>query len=155
MVVVRRIGIRLEEDVVDLVKPENREAAGVIVGAFLSSLLDATAWILGIVAVIAATAVVTGPYPWVRELRHRTRSVARAALGAGAALATRGPDEGTVAWAAAHRELLQVGGVIVAILILLVADLSWVGILGLLVAVGLFVLAVQRLADLAPPAARP
>lgn len=155
IVVVRRLGIRIEEDVVDLVREENREAVGVIVGAFVSSLLAATAWILGIVAAIAAVAVLTGPYPWVRDLRHRTRSVARSAATVVATIATRRPDERTVAWTAAHREPLQVGGVIVGILILLAADLSWFGVVVLLVIVGLFELAVHRLAELAPSASAP
>jgi hypothetical protein len=152
VVLVRRLGLRLGDDVVELAKPENREAVGVIVGAFVSSLLDATAWVLGAAVVVAAVAVLTAPYPWVRALRHRTSSVARTAVAAGATLTIRRPDERTVTWVAAHREPLQLGGIVVGILVLLAADLSWLGVLALLVAVGAFELAVHRIADLAPSA---
>ena len=50
IVLIRRLGLRLEDDVVDKVRPENQDAARVVVGAFVSSLLDATAWILGAAA---------------------------------------------------------------------------------------------------------
>ena len=52
----RRLGLRLEDDVVELAKPENQEAVAVVVGAFVDSLLDATAWILADAAVVAAVA---------------------------------------------------------------------------------------------------
>lgn len=152
MVLVRRLGIRLEQDVVEMVKPENQDAARVIVGAFVSSLLDATKWILGIVAAVAAVAVLTGPYPWVRSLRRRTRSAAGTAAAAAATLATRRPDERTVAWVADHREALQLGGIVVGILLLLAVDLSWFGVLAVLVVVAVYELGVQRIADFAPPA---
>jgi hypothetical protein len=45
VVLIRRLGLRLEDEVIDMAKPENREAVGVVVGAFVDSLLDATALI--------------------------------------------------------------------------------------------------------------
>ncbi len=71
VVLLRRLGLRLEDDVVDMVRPENQDAAKVIVGAFVSSLLDATTWVLIIAAVIAVVAVITGPYPWARTARGK------------------------------------------------------------------------------------
>jgi hypothetical protein len=150
VVLIRRLGLRLEDDVVELVRPENREAAGVVVGAFVSSLLDATAWILGIAAAIAAIAAVTGPYPWARALRGGTVSGARAVAGAARSAVRRQPDDPVVAWVGAHREVLQVGGIVAAILALLVVDLSWLGLVLLVVLVGAFELGVQRIADVGP-----
>ena len=69
IVVIRRLAIHFEGDVVQLVKPDNQEATRVITRAFVSSLLDASQWILGIAALVVVVAVLTGPYPWVRALR--------------------------------------------------------------------------------------
>ena len=98
VVLLRRLGLRLEDDVVDLAKPENQEAVGVVVGAFVDSLLDSTAWILAAAALVAAVALITGPYRWAQTLRHRTGSVARALAAATGGAVTRRPDEATVTW---------------------------------------------------------
>jgi hypothetical protein len=151
VVLIRRLGLRLEDDVVDLVKPENREAAGVVVGAFISSLLDATAWILGIAAVIGVIAAITGPYRWAESLRRRTVEVVQALAAAIATIVTRRPGEpATAAWVASHKEALQIGGIVAGIIVLLAADLSWLGLGLLLLVVGGFELAVSRIAELGP-----
>jgi len=155
VVIIRRLGLRLEEDVVELVKPENRDAVKVIVGAFVSSLLDATAWILGIAAAVAVVALLTGPYGWARALRRGTVSGAQAVAGAARSAINREPDDPVVAWVGAHREVLQAGGIIAGILALLVLDLSWLGLFLVVALVVAFELVVQRLADIgasnAPP----
>lgn len=148
IVIIRRLGLRLEDDVVELVKPENRDAVKVVVGAFVSSLLDATAWILGIAAAIAVVALLTGPYGWAKALRRGTVSGAQAAAGAARSAINRQPDDPVVAWVGAHREVLQAGGIIVGILALLVLDLSWIGLFVLVALVIAYELAVQRLADI-------
>jgi hypothetical protein len=148
IVIIRRLGLRLEDDVVELVKPENRDAVQVVVGAFVSSLLDATAWILGIAAVVAVVALVTGPYGWARALRRGTVSGAQAAVGAARSAINRQPDDPVVAWVGAHREVLQAGGIVVGILALLVIDLSWIGLFVLVALVVAYELIVQRLADI-------
>ncbi len=104
VVLIRRLGLRLEDDVVDLAKPENQDAVRVVVGAFVSSLLDATAWILGGAAAIAAVAAITGPYRWAKALRHGVASMARTAVGAVGAAAKRQPDDPTVVWVGEHKE---------------------------------------------------
>jgi hypothetical protein len=155
IVLVRRLGLRLEDDVVELVKPENRDAVKVVVGAFVSSLLDATAWILGIAAVVAVVALLTGPYGWARALRRGTVSGAQAAVGAARSAINRQPDDPVVAWVGAHREVLQAGGIVVGILALLVLDLSWLGLFLLVALVVAFELVVQRLADIGAGGAPP
>ena len=146
IVIVRRLGLRLEDDVVELVKPENRDAVQVIVGAFVSSLLDATAWILGIAAVVAVVALLTGPYGWAKALRRGTVSGAHAVAGAARSAINRQPDDPVVAWVGAHREVLQASGIVVGILALLVLDLSWIGLFVLVALVVAYELVVQRLA---------
>lgn len=148
IVIIRRLGLRLEDDVVELVKPENRDAVQVVVGAFVSSLLDATAWILGIAAVVAVVALLTGPYGWARALRRGTVSGAHAVAGAARSAINRQPDDPVVAWVGAHREVLQAGGIVVGILALLVLDLSWIGLFVLVALVIAYELVVQRLADI-------
>jgi hypothetical protein len=150
LVLVRRAGIRAEAEVVDLVRvPENRDAVGVIVGAFVSSLLDATEVLLWIVAAVAVIAILTSSYPWVVALRGRTVAVGRAAGGAVMGAARHRDDPAVAEWVTANREALQIGGVVVAVLALLFLDLSWWGIVVLLLLVVGYELVVQRLAE--PP----
>jgi hypothetical protein len=151
-VLIRRLALRAEDDVVDLVKPENREAVGVVIGAFVSSLLDATAWILAIAAIVAVIALLTGPYRWAVALRSTTVSTAQTLGGALGGAVTRRPDDRTVEWVVAHKELLQVGGVVAGILVLLLFDVSWWGVLLLAALLVAFELAVQRIAEVAPGA---
>jgi hypothetical protein len=155
IVIIRRLGLRLEDDVVSYVKPENRDAVKVIVGAFVSSLLDATAWILAGAAVIAAIALLTGPYGWAKALRRGTVSGAQAAVNAARSVLNREPDDPVVAWVGAHREILQAGGIVVGILALLILDLSWIGLFLLVALVVAFELVVQRLADIGARGAPP
>jgi hypothetical protein len=159
IVLIRRLGLRLEDDVVNYVKPENRDAVKVIVGAFVSSLLDATAWILAGAAVIAAIALLTGPYGWAKALRRGTVSGTRAGVNAARSVLNREAEDPVVAWVAAHREILQAGGIVVGILALLIFDLSWFGLFLLVGLVVAYELVVQRLADIgaggAPPEAGP
>ena len=150
VVLLRRIGLRLEDEVVDLAKPDNQQAVGVVVGAFVDSLLDAIAWILASAALVAVVALLTGPYSWARALRRRTVSLVHALAAAVRSAVTQRPDEATVAWVVAHRELLQLSGIVLGIVMLLVVDLSWLGILLLALIIGGFELAVARIADLTP-----
>ena len=68
---------------------------------------------------------------------------------------TRRPDEATVAWVEAHREVLQLGGIVAAIVILLLVDLSWLGILLLALVIGGYELVVARLAGSTPSEPEP
>jgi hypothetical protein len=148
-VILRRLGIRLEDDVVDIVKPENQDAVRVIVGAFVSSLLDATQWILAIAAVVAIVAVVSGPYPWARSFRSRVAAGARDVGAVVRAAVTGDVDTPAARWLAEHREIVQGAAIVVGILILLWADLSWFGLLVLLALVAAVVVGAQRIADAA------
>jgi hypothetical protein len=146
VVLLRRLGLRLEDDVVDLAKPDNQDAVRVVVGAFVSSLLDATVWILVITVAVFAVALLTGPYRWARALRHGVASAGHFGGRAVAAAVTHSRDERTVEWVDAHRDALQLGAIAVAVLVLLVADLSWLGLVLLALVVGGFELAVWRIA---------
>jgi hypothetical protein len=155
VVVVRRLGLRMGDDIVDFVRPENRDAASVVVDAFISTLMDLTAWVLVIAVVIALVAALSGPYPWARAVRGRSATVARGVWTTATTAAARRPDEPVVAWMADHREALQLGGVLVGIVVLLVADLSWGGLLLLALLVGALELVVSRLGDRGADAGEP
>jgi hypothetical protein len=134
MVLVRRVGFRLEGDALERIPDEvNRAAADAIVTSFIDPLLDATWIVLWVLLAVAVVALVTGPYRWAVALR---RSVGQALAAIGRLLSSAGEkatDEATVAWLRANTGALQVGGAVVAVLLLLVFDLSWLGVLLLLV----------------------
>jgi hypothetical protein len=155
VVLVRRLGLRLEDDVVDLAKPENRDAVAVVVGAFVDRLLDATAWILAAAAVVAVVALVTGPYRWAETLRRRTVALTEAIAAAVGGAVTRRPDEATVAWIVGHREMLQVGGIVAGIVLLLVVDLSWLGLVLVVLVIGGFEVLVVRTTGPSPSSGEP
>jgi hypothetical protein len=134
LVLIRRVGFRLEGDAVDRIANEtNRAAAKAITQSFVDPLLDATLIALWILLAIAVVAVVTGPYRWAVALR---RGVGNAMSSLGHIVGSAGEratDEATVAWLRANTGALQIGGAAVAVLALLVFDLSWFGLLLLLI----------------------
>jgi hypothetical protein len=75
--------------------------------------------------------------------------------GAARSAINREPDDPVVAWVAAHREVLQAGGIVVGILALLILDLSWFGLFLLVALVVAYELVVQRLADIGARGAPP
>ena len=150
VVVVRRLGLLLADDIVDFVEPENRDAVKVAVDAFIATLMDATAWILAIAALVAAVALLSGPYRWARAVRRRSASSARA-IAAAVGAASGSDDEPVATWGTTHKAALQAGGIVVAIIVLLVVDLSWLGLLLLALAVGAYELIVWRIAQRQAP----
>src|SRR5262245_44412757 len=149
IVVIRRLALRSQDDVLDLVKPENREAVKVISGAFVSSLLDASAWILAIAAVVAVVAILTGPYPWARKGRAGVATGGQVVLASGRAAVTQDVDDPAAQCIATHREVVQGGAIAVGILALLLFDLSLLAILLLGLLVALVVVGAQRIAEAA------
>ena len=82
-----------------------------------------------------------GPYPWAARLRAGTRAVAVGAWNAGQ---TGMRDRGTVTWIRAHREVLQIAGAFVGLLLLLL-NVSWGLLLVIVLLVGLYEYAIQRI----------
>jgi hypothetical protein len=120
LVLERRFAIAEADHIVGLAKPENQAAARDVVDSVLSSLLTYTARLLWIAVIVAVVALVSGPYPWAVAIRRWTVEVWRAGVGAarGAEL-PRAP-----AWVAAHRDALMLGAAVLALIVLLVVDLS-------------------------------
>lgn len=146
LALLRRAAARTEVQLLDLVRgTEEQRAVRSVVRALFEGLFDGTRvllWLLGIVIVVAA---VTGSGPRATALRRRAVAAIRAV---GSAARDHGPDPATGAWLVAHRDVLQVGVVAVGAVLLWWWDLSWTGVLVLLVAVGA---AVALLARLRPP----
>ncbi|MCZ7528570.1 MAG: hypothetical protein M5U14_20655 [Acidimicrobiia bacterium] len=133
-VVIRRVSFTLQDEVVDLVrKDENREAASVVVAAFVDPLTGAAATVLWIIAGVAAVAAVTGPYDWAVRVRGTVAQGARSAAGVVRAEAA---ELDTVRWIVDHRDVLRITGYVLGALVLWFADLTWLTILvvGVLVA---------------------
>ena len=114
-----------------------------VVGAFVSSLLDATAWILVRGRAIAVVAVVSGPYLWARTLRARAASGPGTWPGWSGRGHGRGRRRRRSGWA--HREIVQGGAIVAGIL-----SCCWPtcrGLPALLALVAAVVVGVQRIAD--------
>jgi hypothetical protein len=123
LVLLRRVLYRLADEIAS--HPANsvdQAAARAVVDEFIGPLLTGTAIMLAVAAIVAVVALVTGPYEWAESVRGRGR-----------AIGTR------------HREVLQVAGAVVGVVLLWVLDLSWFGILLLLALVALYEIGLQRL----------
>jgi hypothetical protein len=174
LALIRRLGIRGQRELLDAIPDTtNRDAAHAVSDRFLDPLLAVTKDALVVLALVALVALVTGPYPWavrVREgavsLARSTRAaVSRATSGAGTAAGQAGADgepgaaaddvpTRVITWARANASTVRAGGLVLVVLVLLVADLSFLGliVLAALVALGA---AVLRSGDVAPPPAGP
>lgn len=152
MVLLRRVGFRLQEEVASLPPTaEGRRAGAAAVEQFLQPLTTFAAWTLAGIAVIAAVAVITADYPWAVSLRGTAGELWSQAV---ATTGERARDETTVAWISEHRDVLLIGGGALGLVLLWIADLSWAGLLVVLGLVAAFELAVYRVAS-RPAAPRP
>jgi hypothetical protein len=142
MVLIRRVGFRVQDEVATLPpRPAGQESASLAAEAFLKPLTTFGGWVLAGAIVVIVLAVLTGDYPWVVSLRCRATALWTQAV---AATGERARDEATVAWITAHRDALLAAGGIVALVILWVADLSWLGLLLVLALVAAYEIAVYR-----------
>ena len=144
MVLIRRVGFRLQDEVASLPPTaEGRRAGAAAAEQFLHPLTTFAAWTLAVAGVVGAVAVLTGGYPWVTSLRRNAGELwARVVTTTG----ERARDEATVAWIGDHRDFLLIGGVVVGLVLLWIADLSWAGLLLVLGLLATFETAVYRIA---------
>ena len=151
MVLIRRVGFRVQDEIALLPpRPAGQESASLAVEAFLKPLTTFGAWVLAGTIVVIVLAVLTGDYPWVVSLRRRAAALWTQAV---AATGERARDETTVAWITAHRDALLAAGGILALVILWVADLSWLGLLLVLLLAAAYGIVVYRIGT--PPEAPP
>lgn len=141
-VLVRRLSLRIQQDVLDLVRiPDNVPAVEVTTDRVIDPLRTGALVIVLVALAVLVLAVLTGPYGWVVRLRRGVASLFRAGV---TAAKDRSQDEATIEWVHAHRDVLGWAGAGVGVLALLLLDLSWWGLLGLVVLIGAYELVVFR-----------
>jgi hypothetical protein len=143
LVLVRRIAIMLRDDLFERVDTENFPSVRVLTNELMDSLFRYTGILLAIVLMTALIALITGPYPWAVTGRAWAGDGARgiaAAFGG-----ERLPDSGRVRWMRDHRDGLMLGGAILAVVVLLLFDLSLWGFAIVAVLIALYELALSRL----------
>jgi hypothetical protein len=134
LVIERRLGIALGDRVIGEVGADQHPAVPVLVDTLLASLKRYTGWMLLILVITIAAALLSGPYAWARSLRSWVAGLGPALTGAlAAAGATPSP---AAAFVARNRDLLMVAGAAVLVLIVLAIDVSlgWLLVLALLLA---------------------
>jgi hypothetical protein len=125
-VIVRNV-LRLGDDqVVKLGRtPEGRAAINVVIHQIAHGLFVLTAWALVVALLVVLVGAITGPYGWAVAFRRWIAQVFSALGSAGDRI--KQPE--AVAWIRAHEDLLRIGGAVVAILLLLIVSVSWLGLL--------------------------
>jgi hypothetical protein len=127
LVVVRRLVMWVENEVVDLAqRPDGESALTAITDQVFGSFFTVTTTVIVVGLVIVVIALIAGPYGWAVSTRAKTVALARGVVNT-ASDSSR--QESTVVWVRAHREALQLGGAIVFVLLFLILDLSWLGFL--------------------------
>jgi hypothetical protein len=149
MVLLRRLVLLFQEDLLDLVRVEsNRPAVEVTSDAFLDPLLTGVRWVAVIALVVAVLALLSGPYAWARSSRAWVATNVR---GLATAVSTKAKDEDTASWAAEHLDALRIVGAAVGVALLWWMDLTWGRFFLVVILVGAFELGVAALAARATP----
>ena len=145
VVIARRVLWWLEGSLVASGKPENKAARQAIVTQLTHGFFTLTTWILVGLAAVFVLALVTGPYPWARSFRSGVGRGAKAAGALAVATAGKARDERTVGWVRAHLPGMQVGGVVAAVLLMLVLSVSFIGFLVIAAILAAYELWLRRL----------
>jgi cell division protein FtsL len=139
LVIVRRVAIIGRDQLFANVNTQRHPAVRVLADTLMDSLFRYTGILLAIVLLALVIALITGPYRWSVATRNWVRD-----LGGGVAGAIRGEhvdEHGRVAWMRAHRDGLMLGGGVVALLCLLLFNLSFVAFAILTIVLVLYELA--------------
>lgn len=152
LVVIRRVVLRFQEQIVALPpRAEGQAAAEVVTEHVLAGLFDLTAIVVAVGLAVVAIALLTGPYRWAVALRRGVAQLGRAVASTGDRRTVGGDGAGgVVGWMAGHRQALQVAGALLFVLLVLVLDLSWGWFLTLLALLVCWEVAVWRLGAAAP-----
>jgi len=143
LVVVRRVAIIARDGLFDEVNTERHPAVRVLADTLMDRLFLITGILLAIVLLTLVIALITGPYPWAVTVRGWVRDAAR-----GIASALGGhpvADTGRVRWLRDHRDALMLAGGVVALLLLLLFDLSWLALAIVTVVIAVYEIALWRL----------
>jgi hypothetical protein len=121
-IILRRVLFMLSEQVLDQVKEVNRAAADAVLSAVVDPITNAAGTVLWVVAIAAAVAVITGPYPWVVSMRWSLRGTATSLASAAEG---RARDPQTMAWIVSHADALRLAGYGLGVAMLWFFDLTW------------------------------
>jgi hypothetical protein len=153
MVILRRTVMWLQDKLISTGNPENEAARKAIVNQLLSGFFTASVWILSIALAVVVIALITAPYRWAVASRNwvSTHAVAGWRLTRDAVTGHAAAGE----WILAHMDLLRVAGGLLAVLLLLVVNVSWVGLLIIVVLLAGYEFWLYRLAAAARPTPHP
>jgi hypothetical protein len=131
MIVVRRVVIHEQGALAN--SAHNPQVAQLVTADLLHGFFVLTLWILWVAFGVLVVALLTGPYRWAMAFRSFVARIWH--IVAGTMSAERRAQ--TVAWMSAHAGPLQLGGAVVAGILLLIVSVSWLSflILGGLLAV--------------------
>jgi hypothetical protein len=152
MIVERRVTLHEQSTLAS--GAHNPQVAQIVLGDLLHGFFVLTAWVLGVALVVLVIAVLSGPYRWAVALRSWVkRTWLNIAGGRG------GDHRGVVRWMASHAAGLQLGGAVVAGILLLIVSVSWISFLIIGVLLAAYEVYLQWIkppqADEAPPAPGP
>jgi hypothetical protein len=129
LVVIRRVVNLLTNSLVDTGVPANKSARRAILSHLFHQYFSISRWlVLGIIIVFLA-ALISGPYPWAISLRRLAAHYGREGWNLVQAIGGRARDDSTAAWVRSHVDLLRVLGVGVAVLLIIILPISWIGFL--------------------------
>jgi cell division protein FtsB len=143
LVVVRRVALIARDGLFEQVNTQRHPAVRVLADTLMDSLFRSTGILLAVVLLTLVIALISGPYPWAVTVRGWFRDGAR-----GIASAFGGQpaaDTDRVRWLRAHRDVLMLAGGFVALLLLLLFDLSWLALAIVTVVIALYEIALLRL----------
>ena len=129
LVVIRRVVDWLTTTLTDTGQPANKSARRAILTHLFHQYFSISRWLLLGLVVVVVVALVTGPYGWARSLRRVVSRYAREGWNLVVAISGRARDDRTIEWVRSHLDLLRIVGVAVAVLLLIVLSVSWIGIL--------------------------
>ncbi|HSP36486.1 MAG TPA: hypothetical protein VLR26_01905 [Frankiaceae bacterium] len=149
LVIMRRALMWEQNQLIDTGRSANRAARTAIVDGVLTGFFDVSLWFLLAGLVIVVIALLTGPYRWAVALRGQTASVTRKTgalvTAAVSGTVTGARDAETVAWVRQRFEALRIGGIAVAVLLLLLLNVSFWGVLVIAALLAVYELWLYRL----------
>jgi uncharacterized membrane protein YqhA len=127
LVVARRAVIWLGDTLVSNGQFGTRAAREAIVSQVFHQYFSISRWLIIGLAIVFATALVTGPYGWAHSLRTSAAHVAGQGRDLAVAMAGKASDDATLDWIRSHLDLLRILGLVVAVILLLAISVSLVG----------------------------
>lgn len=152
VIVFRRAVAWLDTSLTNTGNPANKAARQAILAHVLHGFFAATTWVLVGFLVAAVLVAVTGPYPWARNGRHAAARLGAQGYSAARAATARVGTTGAPGWVVSHVGALQLGGLALALILLLTLSVSFVGFLVMAGVVVLYEVGLQRVKQLGPPA---